>query len=76
MKTGFVMTLVKTGKLQNFIRSMNSHELVDKVWPVYGDYDVVIQVKSETREQIKDFAKNVKNHEDVSKVSTLLGSSL
>jgi len=76
MKTGFVMTLVKTGKLQNFIKSMDTHELIDKIWPVYGDYDVMIQVSSETREQIKDFAKNVKKHEDVSKVSTLLESGL
>jgi DNA-binding Lrp family transcriptional regulator len=53
MPKAFVMINVKVGTDRDVVTDLKSLKHVDKVYEVYGVYDIVAEVKAETMEALK-----------------------
>jgi DNA-binding Lrp family transcriptional regulator len=50
----FVMINVKVGTDRDVVGELKALRYVDKVYEVYGVYDIIAEVKAETMEALKD----------------------
>lgn len=53
MPKAFVMINVKVGTDKDVVSELKAIKHVDKVYEVYGVYDIIVEVKADTMEELK-----------------------
>jgi DNA-binding Lrp family transcriptional regulator len=54
MLKAFIMINVKVGTDRDVVSELKTMKNVDRVYEVYGVYDIVAEVRAETMEELKD----------------------
>ncbi len=54
MASAYLLLNVETGTEEEVLNNLRTHQEVKEAWMVYGVYDIIVQVETETMEELKN----------------------
>jgi DNA-binding Lrp family transcriptional regulator len=65
MITAFILLTVKAGTDQETIEKLKKHSEVKDVYEIYGAYDILARIETESEEKIREIQLNLEKDENV-----------
>ena len=54
MASAYLLLNVETGTEEEVLNDLKTHQEVKETWMVYGVYDIIVRVETETMEKLKN----------------------
>ncbi len=54
MASAYLLLNVETGTEEDVMNDLKTHQEVKEAWMVYGVYDIIVRVETETMEKLKN----------------------
>lgn len=73
MINAYILIVVKSGSEEKVSKKLQNDKRVKDVSIVYGEYDLIAKVETESMEDLQKFIiKNIRNIKDVQRTSTMI----